>query len=128
MLDGFSSTHGVSKVARFANTNRKKLTPEAFCSVRKFLQVVSICTSSLIIWSTIVNLKCSMRYCRGRPCIKWVLLTVFLEIHWLTEWKVVSITVPNQTKKYFFCQVKKINASGVSTAEIFLRIKKVIQQ
>ena len=60
-----------------------------------------------------------MRYFRERPCIKWVLLTAFLEIYWLIEWKVVLITVPHQTKKYFFCKVKKINAPGVSAAEIF---------
>ena len=61
-----------------------------------------ISSLSLTIRRTIVNLRWLERYCRERPCIKWVLLTAFLEIYWLIELTVVSIIAPGQTKKYFF--------------------------
>ena len=48
-----------------------------------------------------------MIYCRERLCIKWVLLTSFLEISWLIEWKVISIPAPEQIKKtLFFIKVR----------------------
>ena len=53
MLVRFSFAYGVSQVVAFCNTKRKEKVIEAFCSVRNFLEVVFICSLSLIIRSTI---------------------------------------------------------------------------
>ena len=46
----------------------------------------------------------------------------FLEIYWLIESKVVSVISPHHQRNIFFSEGKqKVNASGVSTGEYFLR-------
>ena len=53
LLDRFSFTYGVSRVVPFSNTKGKKGRLEAYCPIGKLFWVIFICSSSLVIKSTI---------------------------------------------------------------------------
>ena len=71
--------------------------------------------------STIVKLRYLVKYCIERPCIKWVLITIFWKfIDWLNESFLNNSSPPNK-EIFSFSEGKKTNASEESIAEVFLR-------
>ena len=92
MLDRFSSAHGVSKVVRLPNTNRKEnIWSFLFC--KKVPLSCFYLQLELIIRSTTVNLKCQ------------VSVTKFLEIYWLNG-KLSQWQFPTKQRNIFSVKSK----------------------